>query len=436
MKQLTLIALFVLLATQSAKAQTEFFEPLPDASTGLDNPEQWFYRPLTLATREGKNILVVMGYFGEVPGLSGSENIFYIENGTEKAFPFPVTVPVFDATNDADGNLYIGTENGLMKETDQGWQTVFNTEGFIVKIVKFSPERNRLIFSAEDHDWLDKAHTTMYYTSGDTAIEFYDILAVAIGYAEFQGKGFCGFGIEPGSGADTDDYSYIVNLETMTEETEFQEPEISFFSYSGIGYIVVANAELWIQSGWEYETFVYRDDTWIATGLGLGPLSVVDDEPYWYSYKVEVDFSLSETLVTETEHATAGYVQKFNNIWYFASRQVTWLFVGPLSLPIEEFWGSDQTTCLYSGLARISITTGIDDQLSEEISVYPNPANGMISIKGQSVNFYNQFGQLILTENLYDETSTIDVSDWHSGLYYYSLSKHSGEKESGTIIVY
>lgn len=427
-----LIGIFVLMA-QKLEAQTMVFEPMLDASTGLDNPNGWFCQPLTPVTWGTKNILPVKGKFGAVPGLPNSENIFYIENRTEKAFPFPITVPVYDVANDNEGNLYVATETGILKETDQGWQSVFNTDGYIIRIIEWIPERNQFIFSREDHDWMDKARTAMFYTSGDTAIQFYEILAEAVDYDEFQGRGFCSFGIQ--GAADTDDYLYKVDLATWTEDTEFPEPDYVCFSCSGIGYIVVANDELWIQSGWEYETFVYRDGSWIDTDLGLGVLSVIEDEVFFNSYKVADDFSLSEILIAGDEHSYSTRICKFEDTWYFASRQVTWLAYAPLTVPVDSFWSSLEATCLYSGLARISYPTGIDNLLENEINVYPNPASESITVEGKNVSFYNQYGQLVLTQELYDQTSTLDISNWQPGIYYYSLSKENENVITGKIIV-
>lgn len=436
MKKQLFIAFFVLFCTEYAKAQTApYFEALNDASTGLTNPDGWFYSPLAPVERAGQTILPVIGYFGEVPELAGSANGFYFdENGNENSFPFPIDTFAYAKANDPTGNLYIGTANGLYMETNQGWEVLFGTEGKEVKILSWNNIINGFIFSEQDREWLGKAHTALYFTSGDTKIQFYDILAVAINYAEFQGKGVFGFGVDPGEEADVSDFGYIVDLSTMTEDTTFNFPDINSFEWSGLA-VYSTSDELWVQSGSMYDTYVYRDSAWLDTNLGLGNLAVIDNEVYLYSSKINPDFSTTEVIVAGDQHASCHQIQKFQGTWYFTSQQVTWMLYGPLSLPLDEFWGSTETECLYSSIARISFPTGIDNQSEIKANVYPNPANEYLKIEdASSVDFYNQMGQLVLAKDV-NGSFTLDIADWQNGLYYYSLEYISGEKVTGTIVV-
>tara|TARA_B100000508_G_scaffold93424_1_gene72991 strand:+ start:8192 stop:9460 length:1269 start_codon:yes stop_codon:yes gene_type:complete len=77
----------------------------------------------------------------------------------------------------------------------------------------------------------------------------------------------------------------------------------------------------------------------------------------------------------------------------------------------------------YNGTLN-SISSDYDS--SRKISIYPNPANAQITVKGyktgMSIEVYNSLGEPILTDyNL----KSFDVSDWKSGLYF--IKVHSKE---------
>lgn len=71
-------------------------------------------------------------------------------------------------------------------------------------------------------------------------------------------------------------------------------------------------------------------------------------------------------------------------------------------------------------------TSGINDNETNLLSVFPNPANNQIEIIGstpiESISIYNTNGQLILTTN----ENGIDVSDFPSGLYYVVVNSQNG----------
>jgi|GEM_PF-3364479 len=68
-----------------------------------------------------------------------------------------------------------------------------------------------------------------------------------------------------------------------------------------------------------------------------------------------------------------------------------------------------------------------DDQLIGEVSVFPNPAKGLLHIISQvSIPYYlyNSLGKKVIGGNLTEYNNTIDVSSLPSGLYFldYSVS--------------
>lgn len=76
----------------------------------------------------------------------------------------------------------------------------------------------------------------------------------------------------------------------------------------------------------------------------------------------------------------------------------------------------------------VSIKTGIKSIGVGELSVYPNPGNGLVNIRIDylPVNFaeihiINQIGQLILTDKIYSQFQTVDISGYPSGLYFVKI---------------
>ncbi len=70
-----------------------------------------------------------------------------------------------------------------------------------------------------------------------------------------------------------------------------------------------------------------------------------------------------------------------------------------------------------------TVSTGDDFRLDQDrLSVYPNPAGNMITVKGvpgqaDTVSVYQTDGQLVLTETVTSSAVNIDISQLQSGLY-------------------
>src|SRR5690606_5117154 len=89
--------------------------------------------------------------------------------------------------------------------------------------------------------------------------------------------------------------------------------------------------------------------------------------------------------------------------------------------------GTDANGC--SGSATVNITvkpcTGIDEitQASFGVEVFPNPANGEITIRSEVfgdkvlVEIYNSIGQLVKTDKMVSSTVKLNMQDLNNGLY-------------------
>ncbi len=76
----------------------------------------------------------------------------------------------------------------------------------------------------------------------------------------------------------------------------------------------------------------------------------------------------------------------------------------------------------------LSQITGINDASTENVvSIFPNPSNNELTIQNntsQQFQFilYNSIGEKIVDKNLVDKTSTINISAYSKGIYFYRLS--------------
>ena len=66
------------------------------------------------------------------------------------------------------------------------------------------------------------------------------------------------------------------------------------------------------------------------------------------------------------------------------------------------------------------VTLGVDENLSNTVSVYPNPSEGLFLVKGQgmrNVAVFNVYGQCVLSEAINGDEQTIDMRHHANGIY-------------------
>ena len=75
---------------------------------------------------------------------------------------------------------------------------------------------------------------------------------------------------------------------------------------------------------------------------------------------------------------------------------------------------------------------GIKDQnLMEEVRIYPNPSVGQFAVqssnmKDNSMEIYNVFGEKIYQSSIFNPETSIDISSQHSGIYFLQLKTSEG----------
>ena len=89
---------------------------------------------------------------------------------------------------------------------------------------------------------------------------------------------------------------------------------------------------------------------------------------------------------------------------------------------------------------RCEYTTpnSVDEQLKMNISVFPNPINHFIKIKGltqgDKVTIYNILGQVVFDEISISAELTVDKFDYDTGIYFYTITTANNVLRSGKII--
>lgn len=99
------------------------------------------------------------------------------------------------------------------------------------------------------------------------------------------------------------------------------------------------------------------------------------------------------------------------------------------ALESSDVGGWGMNTPAYFALDNLSFNnfTGLEEQLSSTIHVYPNPTNGMLSVEAENgtLSVYNVSGTRLLTKDI-NGSATIDLSTNTAGTYFVELTNASG----------
>ncbi len=104
---------------------------------------------------------------------------------------------------------------------------------------------------------------------------------------------------------------------------------------------------------------------------------------------------------------------------------------------------TNQDGCVYTDVATITVDDclGIDDLVSNEFLIYPNPANdylyldlSKISHASNQVKIYNHTGELVLSKRIYDNAS-IDLAGFSSGIYLVQILGEKNVHHTARVVV-
>jgi hypothetical protein len=157
------------------------------------------------------------------------------------------------------------------------------------------------------------------------------------------------------------------------------------------------------------------------------------------------------TDVTFTLTAPPIYLDRMYNYWAYQDStfvQFNWNYgdgsaiVQALTNNHTYVTAADYTSKLYyyfvgwsyaSGIDSVSqvvgICTGIEDKMTTDISVYPNPANDVLNLENMpnsEIEMYNSNGCLVLRKHINDNLSKIDIASLAEGIYLVKINNESG----------
>ena len=85
------------------------------------------------------------------------------------------------------------------------------------------------------------------------------------------------------------------------------------------------------------------------------------------------------------------------------------------------------------------ISSSVEDVDAERLVVYPNPAQGFVTVKGpvmRQVEIYNLFGQQVLKETCHDEEVCLNVSSLAAGVYVLRVVDDAMHVHSHRLVTY
>ena len=120
---------------------------------------------------------------------------------------------------------------------------------------------------------------------------------------------------------------------------------------------------------------------------------------------------------------------------------VSYTFVSSGDHQVELVVNDESGNEIYSETIQLSIPTNIQEQVSENLTVFPNPARDVLSVtlagnSGETISMgiYNFSGQLLIQEHFSNiaagDVSNLDISDLKPGLYLLVIMNQNGSSQS------
>jgi len=155
-----------------------------------------------------------------------------------------------------------------------------------------------------------------------------------------------------------------------------------------------------------------------------------------YNY-LEVKIGKEQT-VAGMEDGTLLYRNTNERIrdWKLITVEFTPTESGTYYLGFHDFTPNEEG--IFTALDDVSVTietpSGIHKNTLGNISIYPNPASGVVTVevdKFYKVEIYNAFGQLVKVET----TSIIDVSNFGTGVYLFKVFDFDGKAGVKRVVI-
>lgn len=125
------------------------------------------------------------------------------------------------------------------------------------------------------------------------------------------------------------------------------------------------------------------------------------------------EYSLAQMLgPTKTQYKVTRPLTNGN--WYYYKVIPYYRDIDCFSAPIKSMYGNEFYVKIYFSPA------GIEENESQDIEIYPNPTKDVLTVKADklsSVVVYNLIGQKVFSQTLDTNETTINMSDFGSGIY-------------------
>ncbi|MGN0033740.1 MAG: T9SS type A sorting domain-containing protein [Candidatus Limimorpha sp.] len=73
--------------------------------------------------------------------------------------------------------------------------------------------------------------------------------------------------------------------------------------------------------------------------------------------------------------------------------------------------------------------TSVNEEPSTKVSIYPNPASNVINVVAKSMDeltIFNALGQAVVTKNVDDDSTVVDISSLNKGMYVVRITAANG----------
>ncbi len=238
----------------------------------------------------------------------------------------------------------------------------------------------------------------------------------------------------------------------------------------------VNGTELWTSDGTEAGTFLVKDINTGAGGSFPQHFATLNNKAYFIAEAADFSYNLWESDGTEAGtmkviDGFADYATVFNNeiifsgsspagfgqaLWHSDGTAAGSQVVGGFETNID-FSKPKQYTPFQNKLFFVAFDINNSRELwvyepggvskvsnignANEYALSPNPANQFITLdftefNNKTLNIYNTLGHLVLSEeNVNNQTLTIDVSDFQSGIYFTEIINDKNQKLTKRFIV-
>jgi hypothetical protein len=104
---------------------------------------------------------------------------------------------------------------------------------------------------------------------------------------------------------------------------------------------------------------------------------------------------------------------------------------------------TSSASCSSSAVVTVNVSTctGIDELVANNVTIYPNPNNGIINItlsselsKNSTLEIYDAIGKLIVTEALSGELNTLNISNLSNGIYSFRVLNNNNMVKFGKLV--